>query len=116
MNQDEALRVAGHLLERSSCAGAWAVDLSGETCNACDPEACLWCLEGALQVVGARLTGRGARELELAGRVCLGFDPDDVGALIRAWDDEGPHERDAIITKLKAAGTVVEIDSARRKK
>jgi hypothetical protein len=110
MENAEALRVTGYLLERRGTRGAFAsrTHSPGGQTTLSDPEACWFCLAGALLLVGQVCQGRGEHDFWLcyaaAERLGIRAVHEPFGSLVNAWDSASVAEQRQMIARLKTTG------------
>jgi hypothetical protein len=91
-----ALNMAGHLLEHHPTTGTLARDLSGYAVKENSPDACEWCLSGALQVVANSLKLDDVKFFSRAYKI-LGL---NWGNAVHKWDSSESN-RGRIVKALK---------------
>ncbi len=98
----EAVRTIGYLLETNGTTKAWARNKYGSGTSSTDPNACQWCLDGAITVVAHDGFKVKYWDLTHAVEEVLGLE-EGVSCTIGAWDGSTKAKRKAMIKKLKNA-------------
>jgi hypothetical protein len=100
----EAIRMVGHLLEMGSTTHNYATDESGSQVGVFDPEACRFCLSGALRLVDKMVLGNHPHNYPTNGGI-YAETQSIIGcgnaALCQVWDSSTDEQRKQIIEKLK---------------
>lgn len=98
----EAFRVVGHLLETNGTTKAYARTASGKETYTYNPNACRFCLQGAVDVV-SKLVFHISDIILSQGAECFIGGRAETDGLIDAWDRTNKAGRRAIVEKLKSA-------------
>lgn len=96
----EAIRMVGHLLEHNGIVGPFYADKDGNSVHGYDPEACKFCLAGAIDKVSETL---GVSKTAINTKVC-GMLGRGVGrVLIWEADLKNPYKPSSSIQRLMVA-------------
>jgi hypothetical protein len=95
----DKIRAIGYLLETNGTHHTWAQMANGEPTNSGDPQACRWCLDGAIAAFGC------AEDWSLSSTEVLREVAHVLGVeaygVIGAWDGTTDVGREQIVRKLK---------------
>lgn len=93
------LQGARALIKIGWTKGTWARDRAGRAVMEDDPEACCWCLSGALREAGGRINGLMSRTtVEALVRISR-----EVGEPIAHWNDDHDRRVEEVLSVLDRA-------------
>lgn len=108
MEDEEALRVAGYLLEAHPTIGAFCRSADGTEVSGYGGNACMWCLAGAVLFVGRQCQHRDSADMRLlfaaAARLGKMVACNPMASLTHRWDHATPAAQRTMIDLLKTTG------------